>query len=702
MNRFKQVSNGISWPALGLSMVLGGLLAFLYLGAQGVPGSLHLEILRNLAELREKSAVLDQELIKTRFRLNVSFDPLVKSVMELKDSTSHFEEDLHDISQEGTDQAWQGYRKAMTAKLRHIEQFKSRNAILKNFLDHYPLAINHALESLGESPDDRRIKKALADLLQAVLVHNLKLEGQALTPEEALNDLKILKGRGDAPNHIASLIRRTERIIQIESDLAHLTEEALGLHLEEKLGRFAEEYNAYFLIRQEGANKYQSALTLLSGAMVFALAWFILRLARTSNTLQKTVKELQFQKYALDEHAIVSIADAKGNITYVNDKFCEISEYDRSVLIGKNHRIVRSTEHDKDFFRQMWQQISSGKTWHGQIKNSKKNGGDYWVESTIVPFLDERGKPFQYISIRTDITRQVQNEQELQHHRTELVKMVEERTAKLLEAKEEADKANQLKSQFIANISHELRTPMHGILSFAEKGVKRGEEVPTQQRQKFFQMILTSGNRLMKLLDELLDLSKLEAGRMVYKMKKISAAHLVELVEAEFAGLLKDKGLALELVSRIEEDHFIGDEDRLLQVFRNLFSNAIRYSPEAGMILVTIEEAVREGKRYVHICVSDQGVGIPEEELEAVFDKFIQSSKTHDGAGGTGLGLAISREIIEDHQGRLWAENRAEGGAMFRICLPRHRHMEKKLGELLIDKGYLTKEQLEEALEEQH
>jgi PAS domain S-box-containing protein len=151
--------------------------------------------------------------------------------------------------------------------------------------------------------------------------------------------------------------------------------------------------------------------------------------------------DLLMLKQAIDQHAIVSIADASGRITYVNDKFCQISKYSRDELIGQNHRLLKSGIHDDHFFDEMWLTISSGKTWHGEVCNRNKDGGLYWVETTIVPGLDDDGLPCQYASVRTEITRIKQAEQSLAQSKAELETRVRERTGELEQAKQtlEAD-----------------------------------------------------------------------------------------------------------------------------------------------------------------------------------------------------------------------------------------------------------------------
>lgn len=242
-----------------------------------------------------------------------------------------------------------------------------------------------------------------------------------------------------------------------------------------------------------------------------------------------------------------------------------------------------------------------------------------------------------------------------------------------------AEQANQSKSEFLANMSHELRTPMHAILSFSNLGSKKLEKVPLQKLGDYFQRIKDSGTRLMILLNDLLDLAKLEAGRMQYTFSTADLARISVRCVNELEAQMQEQGIILHM-AKIECDTTgVFDPLRISQVITNLLSNAIKFTQNDKRIFVSIVEDTlstglrkedTEQCRALRLIVRDEGVGIPENEFEDVFNKFIQSSKTKSGAGGTGLGLAICKEIIEAHRGRIWAENSEDGGAMFSFIIP--------------------------------
>lgn len=403
------------------------------------------------------------------------------------------------------------------------------------------------------------------------------------------------------------------------------------------------------------------------------------RLRERNQALTESIHELAYQKSVLDSHAIVSITDYRGEITYANDKFCEISGYKREELLGQNHRIVKSSRHPKAFYDLMWATIVSGDIWQGELCNLTRDGREYWVKTTIVPFLDENGVPERYVSARTDITALKLAQEELRQHRDNLHELVEARTREAILAKEQAEAAYHAKSQFLANMSHELRTPIHAVLSYSELGESKAdrEDFTGDKARNYFHRIHQSGQRLLGLINDLLDLSKMEAGRMGYDMRTADLRHIFERVADDLSGLLVAKGVQLDLSGCPSPSRAVFDPVRLEQVVINLLSNAIRFSPEGGVIQMRCEAIELAGRRAgdpsspgLRVSVSDQGPGIPPTELESIFDKFVQASHSRSGAGGTGLGLAICREIIHAHRGRIWAENGAAGGARLVFELP--------------------------------
>ena len=226
-------------------------------------------------------------------------------------------------------------------------------------------------------------------------------------------------------------------------------------------------------------------------------------------------------------------------------------------------------------------------------------------------------------------------------------------------------------SEFLANISHELRTPMHAILSFARLGQDRESAAGNAKSRQYFERIHTSGARLLRLLNDLLDLSKLEAGAMTYERQAHDLHALVRETVAELTPLARTRNVSMS-VSPPPPDGvpIFGDQARLGQVLRNLLSNAIKFGPEGSEVRVVMDDSPQSPQEAWLLTVRDEGEGIPEDELEAVFDKFVQSSKTKSGAGGTGLGLAICREIVGAHGGRIWAAN-GPRGAVFSVLLPK-------------------------------
>ncbi|MBL8471105.1 MAG: PAS domain S-box protein [Rhodocyclaceae bacterium] len=302
------------------------------------------------------------------------------------------------------------------------------------------------------------------------------------------------------------------------------------------------------------------------------------------------------------------------------------------------------------------------------------NGHALWVYLYAIALREKDGRATAFHGYVLDITDRKRAEAELQRHRDSLQEIVDARTTELLRASNDAElararaeQASQAKSTFLANMSHELRTPMHAVLSYAKLGEARVEQLPSAKLREYFQRINQSGARLLHLLNDLLDLSKLEAGKMLMNRSQCDIVALARATLREFESLATQRQLALLISCDRPVLELPADPQRLAQVLSNLLSNAVKFSAPGG----TVDLSITANDQVVTIAVSDEGVGIPEGELDSVFDKFVQSSKTRSSAGGTGLGLAICREIVQGHRGRILARNRPSGGAQFIVELPR-------------------------------
>jgi PAS domain S-box-containing protein len=314
-----------------------------------------------------------------------------------------------------------------------------------------------------------------------------------------------------------------------------------------------------------------------------------------------------------------------------------------------------------------------------------KNGEHITVNLVVTAQRDMAGEISGYLGVAVDITRQKAAEAELLQHRDHLQELVAQRTASLDKALLQARAANQAKSEFLANMSHELRTPMHAILSFSELGVRRTTNNAEEKLNQYFSRISQSAERLLHLIDDLLDLSKLEAGRMELHYAPTNLSVLIDGVRCQLESLIHKRNLTFSLEACTEAKAVSVDRKRIEQVIHNLLSNAIKFSPDNGSIQVSITPAqLHRGRRVqdtgflpaISIRIADSGIGIPETELESVFDKFVQSSSTKTGAGGTGLGLAICQEIVSQHRGTITAANNIGSGACFTVTLPTNSEQE--------------------------
>lgn len=498
--------------------------------------------------------------------------------------------------------------------------------------------------------------------------------------------------------------------------------------------------------------------------------------ARKNSVARKRIQSMLYERerehLALDQHAIVSIADARGKIVYVNDRFCEISGYDRHELLGCNHRIINSGHHSSDFFRAMWRAIAHGDVWHGEICNRRKDGCLYWVVSTITPFMDDSGRPYQYVSIRTDISRVKYAEQAVEIHKERLrrgqmyanigtwdwnivsgellwterigslfgyadgeletsydnflraihpddqqtvidavnaciehdipydiehrviwpngtVRWLLERGAvlrdengcarqmlgvvqdiddrkraelALIEARDEADRANRAKSDFLSSMSHELRTPMNAILGFAQL-LDGDDSLEPEQRDNAGE-IIRAGGHLMNLINEVLDLAKVESGRIDLSMEPVDLSSLGDECRQLISPLATRFGIVLSIA--IDDNVTVfADRIRLKQVLLNLLSNAVKYNRIGGDVRMTAQACGNHSR----IVVSDTGSGIAPERIGELFLPFHRLGADRSAIEGTGIGLSITNRLVDLMGGEIGVSSTLGVGSTFWVIM---------------------------------
>lgn len=348
-------------------------------------------------------------------------------------------------------------------------------------------------------------------------------------------------------------------------------------------------------------------------------------------SLKETLKEVSDINFALDQSSIVAFTDEKGIIKSVNDKFCEISKYSREELIGKDHSLLNSGLHSKEFFKNLWKTIGSGQVWKGEIRNRAKDGSFYWVDTTIVPFLNENGKPYQYLAIRNDITEKKKSEEML--HRQDKLAAV---------------------GQLAAGVAHEIRNPLTSMKGYAEF-LQLDEKDP--QRQEFIEIILDEIDRVNNIVEEFMVLAKPKA----VELEERNIIPIVQNVVSMLKFEARKRNVKLEFDTVEEIVQIECDENRLKQVFLNFIKNGIEAMPDGGDLRVKAE--IHD--ENIVISIQDTGVGIPPETLKKIGEPFYTTKKN-----GNGLGLMVSFKIIESHNGKVYIESEQNKGTTFKILLP--------------------------------
>jgi PAS domain S-box-containing protein len=364
--------------------------------------------------------------------------------------------------------------------------------------------------------------------------------------------------------------------------------------------------------------------------IVWTTAVVLARFRRTWLALQARSKELADVDFALDQSAIVATTDTTGRITYVNDTFCQISKYSRDELLGQDHRMINSAYHPKDFIRNLWVTIANGRIWRGEIRNRAKDGSIYWVDTTIVPFIDERGKPFKYMAIRYEVTERKRTE-ELLREQAALARL----------------------GQMAAVVAHEVKNPIAGI-----RGALQviGSRMAAESRDRAIVTdIIARLDALNGVVQDLLVFARPRELRS-------EPVDLRALVTSTADLIMRDpsmQGLRIQVAGA--DAVALADREQLQIVVQNILTNAAQAMGGTGDVDV---EITRSGHEW-RLAFADHGPGMPPEVRDKAFEAFFTTKHR-----GTGLGLPTARRIVEAHGGQIAIESPSTGGTTVSIVLP--------------------------------
>ena len=370
------------------------------------------------------------------------------------------------------------------------------------------------------------------------------------------------------------------------------------------------------------------------------------------------LKELTDLKFALDEAAIVATTDQTGRITYVNDKFCDISKYDREELIGQDHRIINSAYHPKEFIRNIWTTIANGQVWRGELRNRAKDGSIYWVDTTIVPYVDADGKPFQYTAIRYDITdRKTAQEQLLRAQRMESI------------------------GTLAGGIAHDMNNILSPILMAADMiEIENADE----KSARWLGMIRENAARGAELIKQVLTFARGMAGERI----TVQLKHIVK----DLAAVLKEtfpKSIAIKFEVEPELWTISADPTQIHQILMNLCINARDAMRQGGTITLGARNVVLDENYarihidaaagpFVLITVSDTGTGMAKDVQQRIFDPFFTTKSVGEG---TGLGLSTALTLVKSHGGFMNVYSEPGKGTQFSIYFPSAEAVEKTSAE---------------------
>jgi len=409
----------------------------------------------------------------------------------------------------------------------------------------------------------------------------------------------------------------------------------------------------YFNFRHRKADGSLVDVEVFSSCIKIGDKDFLYSIIHDITDKKKAEEKLKLLNRAVEASSVsVVITDSDGYINYINPYFTKLTGYSYEEARGQNPRVLKSGNQPITFYEELWNTILSGSEWTGEFNNRKKNGELFWEKAIISPILNSEGKVTNFVAIKEDIT--------------ERKKILEE----LVAAKEHAEESDRLKSAFLANMSHEIRTPMNGILGFSELLKEPG--LTGEEQQEYIRIIQKSGVRMLNIINQIVDISKIEAGLMTLDIKESNINEQIEYIYTFFKPEAETKGIKLSFRNTLPAKDAIiqTDREKLYAILTNLIKNAIKYTM-VGFIEFGYKIVETQCIASLQFYVKDSGIGVPKDRQEAIFERFIQADiEDRMAYQGAGLGLAITKAYVEMLGGKIGVESEEGIGSTFYFTLP--------------------------------
>lgn len=610
------------------------------------------ELGSRLNTLRIQNELIDVQLINDYKKQN--YDQLQDQWKRFAQAWNEFERmrTLYLYKEQNIDHLTQSIEQNIEVKYQKILHFESDKAVLSNSL----FFLYDIVSEMHSKPVtyDPEVTAMLGKMLNDIVYYNVSSN----VIREDIRDIqpKLLHLSASFPIEREVLNGHLEMIANKNSELKQEIVAIRALQIGKQFANLQTELDS--VIERE-RNHRLIFNSFIAAMAIIMLIGFLVAFYRTysdkkkiealekvnsdqNRHLREKVQLLNEYKRALDESSIVSKTDTRGIITYVNQRFCDISGYRSEELLGQPHNIIRHPEFPSEVFAELWKTIKGKKVFHGIIRNRKKTGEDYYVNSTIVPIMNEQGDVNEYIAIRNEVTE-------------------------LIHAKNAAIEAGEAKSAFLANMSHELRTPLNAIIGFSQILMVKPDT--PDATKSFIEKINIAGKNLLALVNTILDFSKIEAGKLTYNPEMVQISELITEVATIIEPMAQKKFIHFNPPEALSIELCL-DRQLITQVFLNLLSNAVKFTPEYGTVDLRIRYLSDEQTYIFSVC--DSGVGISPEDIKILFEPFMQiENQFQKSVQGTGLGLTIVKRIVEDlHGGKIWVESEVGKGSCFYFSIP--------------------------------